>query len=293
MRSIGGKVQVIDYYEHLSPQEILYALTSRSELQDKHSNIVSTKANTLLTLKEQLRFSSIEDILIITVKQAKENPANVARIIKERFTNKKIVVRSSSVKEDSFESSNAGHFESVLGIQPDDSEAVLAAIQEVYNSYSKDGFVDEEEQILIQTQTENVRYSGVVFTRDIQQNRPYYIINYDDSGSTDSVTSGASGKSIYIAQDASIEAIPVQWQNLYRAIKELEGILTKMLLDIEFAITKDDRVFIFQVRPLAASYKFGRISDTQSLLQIKNTYKEGYKKCSIQNKTSLLSDMAF
>lgn len=40
----------------------------------------------------------------------------------------------------------------------------------------------------------NAACSGVIFTRDVDSNLPYYLINYDDGGSTDSVTSGSGGK---------------------------------------------------------------------------------------------------
>ena len=40
----------------------------------------------------------------------------------------------------------------------------------------------------------NVTMSGVIFTSDIDTLSPYYIVNFDESGSTDSVTSGKSNK---------------------------------------------------------------------------------------------------
>mgnify|MGYP002626166891 CR=1 FL=1 len=106
------------------------------------------------------------------------------------------------------------------------------------------------------------------------------------------MTSGAGGKSIEIAQDASEESVPTEWRGLYRAVKELESVLSKMLLDIEFAVTATGKVVIFQVRPLAASYKFGRISDTSRLLEIKNTEKKRYA-AFLKGKSPVMSDMAF
>ena len=122
-------------------------------------------------------------------------------------------------------------------------------------SYGED--IDEDEQVLIQRQTENVLFSGVIFTRDIQRNRPYYVINYDDTGSTDSVTSGSIGKTSWLSHDISKNGVPAKWKALMEAIWELENFLPGILLDVEFAITRDS-VVIFQVRPLAAAYKFGR-----------------------------------
>lgn len=49
-----------------------------------------------------------------------------------------IIVRSSSSKEDSFKTSNAGHYESVMGINSADPEQVRKAIAKVIHSYMQD-----------------------------------------------------------------------------------------------------------------------------------------------------------
>ena len=46
----------------------------------------------------------------------------------------------------------------------------------------------------VQPMLQNVTMSGVIFTSDIDTLSPYYIINFDESGSTNSVTSGNSNK---------------------------------------------------------------------------------------------------
>ena len=293
LKTIGGKVQSIDYYERLAPSEILKALNKRSELSERHSDVISTKANTLFALKDYIKSATIEDMIIITVQDVLEDRQGVAEKVHNQFGNKKIVIRSSSKAEDNFESSNAGHFESVLDVSANDKRAVLSAIEKVYRSYGKDGIIEKDEQILIQSQTADVKYSGVVFTRDIQQNRPYYIINYDDSGLTDSVTGGSCSKNIAIAQNTQSESIPEDWKSLFVTIKELEKILSKMLLDIEFAITKKGKVVIFQVRPLSASYKFGMSYDLAELISAKDREKEHFKLFVKKYGCQVLSDMAF
>ena len=49
---------------------------------------------------------------------------------------------------------------------------------------------------------------------------------------------------------------------------ELESLLNKMILDIEFAVTSDDEVVIFQVRPLAANYKFQVKQNDEQILSL-------------------------
>lgn len=293
LKSIGGKVESLDYYAKLSPMEILNALNSRIEQTERHPGLISTKASTLQALQARLTKSTIESLMIVKVGDVRTKPEDVTNEIGQSFKGKKIVIRSSSKGEDGFESSNAGHYESILGVNADNPEEVLAALKEVYHSYGKDGEIGNEEQILVQSQTFDVQYSGVCFTRDIQRNRPYYVVNYDDTGSTDKVTSGGGGSTIWIAQDADENSVPEQWRSLFQAIHELESILTGMLLDIEFAVKKDGSVVIFQVRPLAASYKFGRNASVQKLIDRKNAIRAKYNRYIERTGNHILSDMAF
>ena len=143
---------------------------------------------------------------------------------------------------------------------------------------------------MIQRQTNDVRASGVVFTRDIQRNRPYYVINYDVSGSTDSVTSGAGGASAWMSHSVSRDNVPEKWKKLMDAVWEIEELLSGILLDIEFAITSES-VVIFQVRPLAAAYKFGR-KINKSSEEVKDEVIRKYQKRSDIGLTCF-SDMAF
>ena len=152
--------------------------------------MVSTKANTLYALSKVITKSKIEKMYILPVAEYEKNSDDIIDDIAKRFGGDMIIVRSSSSKEDSFKTSNAGHYESVMGINSADPEQVRKAIAKVIHSYMQDSEDIENEQILVQRQAQNVHYSGVIFTRDIQENRPYYLINYDDQGSTDSVTSG-------------------------------------------------------------------------------------------------------
>lgn len=161
--------------------------------------IVSTKANTLYALSKVIKNPN-RKMYILPVAEFENNRENVLRDITETYGGEQIIVRSSSSKEDSFKTSNAGHYESILGIDSGDSEQVNSAIEKVIASYQKDIEILDHEQILVQRQAQNVKFSGVIFTRDIQGNRPYYLINYDDQGSTDSVTSGSGGKTLWIVK---------------------------------------------------------------------------------------------
>ena len=292
LKSIGGEVEIVDYYEKLSPQNIYEVLSNDKDKSPERNNIISTKANTLIALKSRLKESVIEDIYVCTVGEFRSKPEAVFQEIYSRFAGEKIVVRSSSRSEDCFTTSNAGHYESVLNISSSDYQSVLHALEEVSMSYEKDVDTVDQEQILVQRQTMDVVCSGVVFTKDIQNNRPYYVINYDDAGRTDTVTSGAGGKSVWIARDADETDIPAQWVELMRSVKEIESILFGVMLDIEFAIKSDGTVVVFQTRPLAANYKYNKAGNDQKILSLKNDIADEYRGF-INDKRYLLSDMAF
>ena len=290
VESIGGSAVKLDYYEKLSPQRILDVL-SKSDIRVSPINneIISTKANTLLALKGLVKKSYIEDLLILEVGEYLSNPNLFAQKISTQFKGNPIVVRSSSKREDAFEESNAGHFTSVLNVNSSDAENVKMAINSVIASYGDK--ISNDEQVLIQKQTDGVSISGVVFTRDIQRNRPYYAINYDISGSTDSVTSGSCGKMAWISYSARQNDLPDKWRPLMQAVWELERLLPDILLDIEFALTKN-KVVIFQVRPLAAAYKFGPAKTDLAILESATKAKQRYEETGLEGYRSY-SDMAF
>lgn len=297
LKGIGGKVQSIDYYEKLSPAQIMDTLNNYQANAERHQGIIATKAEVLAALKERLTLSKIEEIYILKIKDFKADPEKIFADISAKYTNRRggqrIVVRSSSSHEDSLETSNAGHYESVLNVDPASYEEVINAIERVRKSYDTQPQDEDDEQILIQSQTQDVALSGVIFTREIQASKPYYVINYDASGSTNTVTSGGRSSVVYIAHDADINEIPDRWKNLYLAVKEIESILSRLLLDIEFAIRTNGEIVIFQVRPLAANYRYGVSGLSNKLLDDKNKIRSQYQLFRKNSGNNILSDMAF
>ena len=296
LRGIGGHVVLSQYYEKFSPENIRHLLLAEvGAPTGKISNLISTKADTLLALQGRLKQSRIEPIYVVTSGAFEKNRAVVATEICRRYKGERIVVRSSASNEDSLQNSNAGHYNSLLNIHADNSSEVVEAVESVFASYRRDGLCGAEEQVLVQAQTEDVVASGVVFTRDLQRNRPYYLINYDDTGSTDSVTSGSSGKSLYISRDVEKCVLSPIWQGLICAVQEIERVLDGMILDIEFAVTRRGEVVIFQVRPLAANYRFSKKFDDKAFFDHKRQIKELVRTQpgGIDGEFMLFSDMAF
>lgn len=260
------------------------------------NKIISTKANTLYAMKNLIHKARIEKMYILKVSDFWQDRHKVCAEIMDRFGECRIVVRSSSTQEDSLKFSNAGHYKSVLDVDSASEEEIISSIEEVIASYREDMQSVVDEQVLIQRQAMDVCVSGVIFTRDLKGDRPYYLVNYDDLGSTDSVTSGRGGKMLWIARNVEEDSLDFRWRALVEAVKEVENIIEGIPLDIEFAIDSNQEVILFQVRPLAAvtHHDVAGMDDT-SFFRLKDDIKEVYeqRKDVLTGQPMKLSDMAF
>ena len=265
--------------------------------KDVFQSKFTTKANTISSLRKILNHATIEKEFVFTVKQWKKNKTKIIEEISEIFGKSKIVIRSSSINEDSLDFSNAGHYESVLNVKAENFNNIKIAVEKVIKSYNSR---INQNQVLVQKQTEDVIISGVVFTRNLWTNSPYYLINYDDvTCDTTSVTGGKGiNKKIEILRDTKNTIISKKWRFLIQAVREIENFFKGITLDIEFAIKKNDEIVIFQVRPLAANSKFYSNDDDdirKKIYEIQNKLKllKSHTTVKILSKKIFLSDMAF
>jgi len=267
----------------------------KSERSPEMTGEITSKADVLKNLYGKLKYSRIEKMRIVTGGEFERDPYSMAKDIGGEFGAGKIVVRSSSSNEDGMNTSNAGHYESVLGVDPGNPDEVMRAIREVLESYKCDLDDVTDEQVLIQTQVESISYSGVIFSRELKKNRPYYAITYDED-STDAVTSGRGGKTVYILRNAHEDSLPEHWHALIRAMRELEGVFSDYPIDVEFAVDEKNAVTIFQVRPLAASIRAEKCSiSDEEIFAAADRACQKYREIGdlLGEKNTILSDMAF
>ena len=237
-----------------------------NEPKDIAHFILGTKAETLDRLSGMVKQSKVLEQVAFTVADWQAAPQQIITTIQSTFTNQRLVVRSSAKSEDAFTHSNAGAYTSVLNVNPDTE--LEAAIVEVVNSYAD---CQPDDQVLVQPMVLDVRLSGVAFTRTLEQGAPFYIINYDETGDTESITSGCSKqhKSLYLRKDAQLEAIPeAHLVPLVKAIQEVEQTLNYDALDIEFALDHQGQVYLLQVRPIAAADNLDADLASQQVLEL-------------------------
>ena len=251
----------------------------------KQSLEFSSKADTLEFFYKRIKKSKIEKLISVSVKEWSKNENAILNKVKHNFSGK-IVVRSSARGEDSIDTSQAGKFQTIFNIKSTKKNEVKNAINQIINSYITKANDDKLNQVLIQKQTLNSKTSGVIFTKTPDNGSPYYVINYEDGSSTDSVTKGMIANTIKIHNQIQRNKIPSKWKKLILAVKEIEDISNNYKLDIEFAITKNN-IIIFQVRPLTTLKKdIDVIVKKRVKMEIKKNQKKFLR---IQNKKSTIS----
>jgi glutamine kinase len=221
----------------------------------------ATKAETLETLAPLLRSASILPQARFSVSEWRADRAAVlAAIARTPWGAGPLIVRSSARDEDSAAGSQAGRYDSVLGVRG--PTALAEAIEQVIASFGAGG--SGADQFFAQPMLDHVAMAGVAFSRRPGSGDPYYIINYDvASGRTDQVTAGVGDNlQTFICLKSRSSACPPALARITALVSELEALLACDALDVEFAVGGDGRLFLLQVRPLAVDRQ-GQVPDAQ------------------------------
>lgn len=213
---------------------------------------LSSKARTLESLTAHLSKAGVLPLIRFSVGDYENNRDELLKQIGQKFQCK-VIVRSSSQNEDNEQTSNAGGFDSIMNVESSLPQDLNRAIQSVIDSYGNK--VSTLDEVFVQPMLENVEMSGVVFSADMDTLSSYYIVNYDESGSTDSVTSGhVNGLKTFISFRDNTKFDDDRLEKLIIATKECETIFDNEYLDIEFAYAKG-KLYILQVRAIVKDGK--------------------------------------
>lgn len=222
-----------------------------------------TKAETLESLVSLISKSHIPRFCYFNVDEWVRNRESILGKIQSDFPDDKIIIRSSAYGEDHTTASMAGFFNSISNVASNNRDSVNIAIDKVIESYKKLRNENEqkENQVLVQLMIEDISMSGVVFTQDLNTGAPYYVINYDDeTGRTDTVTAGSenSNRTLLVHRDSVDELKSERFKALLHVVQEIEKATGHDALDIEFAVDKNNKVHLFQVRPIATKPNWNR-----------------------------------
>ena len=216
---------------------------------DRKMERLGTKAETLEKMYRKLNTAKILSQFTFTAAEWRQQRGVIVQRFSKLNWSADVIVRSSCKNEDTSDASMAGKFESVPDVRGTD--AFQDAVDKVIGSYGEGGGGD---QILVQPMLKDVKFCGVAFTLDPSTHGNYYVINYDKTGSTSTVTSGTgeSGSLYYHFKNTVKESAPGELRQLLAALEELEIFFGQDNLDVEFAVTEEE-LYILQVRALCIS----------------------------------------
>lgn len=188
------------------------------------------------------------------------------------------------------EHSNAGAFRSILNIDSSDELAICSAIESVILSYAEKDAQNPNNTILVQAQTLNVISSGVVLTRDYNGS-PYYVVNFSEGSDTSTVTSGnRRSRSIKLLKSKN-RSSKHSFDTLIEAVREIEDLVPSGIpLEIEYAITGNEQIITFQVRPLAAAARAS--AEDEVILSRINELRNDFRKL-IERQLHLAGDTTY
>ncbi len=220
--------------------------------------ILSGKAKTLERLSSMVKSAVVLDSIRVSATNWDSNRHELTQNIMGAFSqSKNVVVRSSAYCEDSKTDSFAGYFDSILDVGVDET-SIQNAIDRVFESYRKNGrSLHPKDEVLVQSQVEQLFGNGVLFTRTLDTYAPYHVISYDETfDSKDGVTSGQKQvQNMFVSWEAPESAWPEAIRNVIPLANELIELLGDDALDIEFGIDKEGTVYLFQVRPMVLKEK--------------------------------------
>lgn len=206
------------------------------------------KCRVLAALSGRVKMARILPQQAFTVADWRAKPDSILDVLMAQdFAKGPMIVRSSAAGEDSKASSQAGAYESVLNVMG--RMGAKAAIEQVMASYPSGGRA--EDMIFVQPMLTRTRVSGVAFTCDPNNGAPYYVVDYTEDDDTTVITGGKSnkGRTLY-AHHARSNDVTGSMEPVIALCRELQDITGEEFLDIEFGISADGALYLFQVRPL-------------------------------------------
>src|ERR671911_457504 len=205
-------------------------------------------------------------VLTTAFSDAVDGGAEVAShpAVKEAFElaggdERSLVARSSSVVEDMAESSMAGQFDSIIGI-----DGFVAAVAAVLDSRERAGATDQPIAVLVQPLIEPM-FGGVMFGVDPVSGRSDRRVVTAVRGGPEPLVSGEVNGSKYVLDESSAKVLEFEANDgprLPRAdLRRLVALSAEANSvfggpqDIEWAITDDKQVWLLQSRPVTTEIR--------------------------------------
>lgn len=218
--------------------------------------LLGSKAETLENLAPLVRTARVLPLLHFRVDEWSADRDRVLDRVEDRpWGHRPLIVRSSTRREDDPRTLMPGSYLSVAGVTG--RAALRTAVDAVIDSYRARVDVLPEHElgdqlVLVQPLVRDVTMSGVVFTCDPNTGSPYLVVNYEEDGDPAAVTGGGRARlrTFYSWKSADTSRVDPRLRRLVLLSHELEELLGRTGLDVEFAFDHDGELYLLQVRPL-------------------------------------------
>lgn len=140
----------------------------------------------------------------------------------------------------------------------------------------------------IKQSVKNIRICGLVCTRDLMFNRPYYMVSYGVKNVSDLLNNIWNGKTTWIARNASREFLGDSIDGLISAVREIEKFLdNEVAYSIEFGIDNDNKVIIYNIDTIQEIIDKVKPMSDREFIDTK-----AFAKCNYLDTNHIMSDMA-
>jgi phosphohistidine swiveling domain-containing protein len=206
-----------------------------------------TKAETLARLSGVLRSATVLPLYSFNVELWRRNRRDIlSQILDQDWGASTLVVRSSCCTEDKPGYASAGRFLTRLDVKG--RQQLQEAVDSVILSFCDSS---PDNQVLVQPQLLSSLASGVATTRDPCGGGPYRVVNWIDGEDTTAVTAGKPGIKRWYCLTYARPCPPVSYlARVLDLLSELENLVPADAFEIEFGVAQDEKVVLFQVRPL-------------------------------------------
>lgn len=193
----------------------------------------------------------IDPFVVFTVSDWQDDSKRLLTRLRSARLGALVIVRSSATAEDADLTIAPGMFQSSLGVPIDDEPSIRAAVERVVDSYGRHAETASrlrENEIIVQAQVVTAQVSGIA---QLQTGSSYAHVDYDDESTlTNTVTAGRACKVAQLLLEVDA-LLPGRWSRVRQALLAVRTITGIEDLVVEFAVTGDEVVHVFQARKYA------------------------------------------
>ena len=188
----------------------------------------------------------LEDVIEIKASDFELYKEAVWGNIKRTFPEGSLVVRKNYITTEDGISAGTGIFHGIENVDASSKEKVFDAIKKIISECDD----NEDNEIILHRMYDDLVIAGVCYTRDIYYGRPYYMVVYNYIDEMNEGGMDVKSRTKWIANNVSREFLDESFMNLIFAARDLEKAVDIQEFSIEFGISKDNKILVYQLKPM-------------------------------------------